>query len=113
LDGLTTGGPQKQEIDHSGSISVPGGTASARLVLGRFVLRPQTPGAQVQVLHLAVDEDRGGVNIGRPVAVGVALGMADVMTVLRRFAADIALQFSCSPLVLRLGYCKFRQYIVT
>jgi hypothetical protein len=59
-----------------------------------FMLRAQAPGAQVEVPGLAVDIDGRGVNIGRPAPVGMALGMADVMTEKRCFTAQIALQFT-------------------
>ena len=57
------------------------------LGISRLVLVAQAPRAQVQLLHLAVDHDGSRVNIRRPVTFGVSLGMADVMTVLRRFTA--------------------------
>jgi hypothetical protein len=59
-----------------------------------LMLGTQAPGAQVKVPSLAVDIDGRGVNIGRPAPVGVALGMADVMTEKRCFTAQIALQFT-------------------
>jgi hypothetical protein len=52
-----------------------------------LVLSTQAPGAQVEVLYLAIDSDISGVDIGRPAAVGMALGVADIMTELRCFPA--------------------------
>ena len=62
-----------------------------------LILCAQAPGAQVKVLCLAIDVHSRRVDIGRPAAVGMALGVADIMTELRRFTAKIALQFSLSP----------------
>jgi len=53
----------------------------------RFVLRAQAPGTQVKVTGFAVDIYRCGVHIGDPAPVGMALGVADVMTEKRRFTA--------------------------
>ncbi len=47
------------------------------------MLRAQAPGAQVEPFRLSLDGDGGRVNIRQPAAVGVALGVADVMTKLR------------------------------
>jgi hypothetical protein len=58
------------------------------------VLRTQAPSAQVEVPGLAIDIDGRGVDIGRPAPVGVAFGMAYIMAKKRRFAAQIALQFT-------------------
>jgi hypothetical protein len=77
----------KKEIDLARSISVRENEMSGRLSFGCFVLGAQASGAKVEVLHLAVNWDGGGVNVGRPVPVGMAFGMADIMTVLRYFAA--------------------------
>jgi hypothetical protein len=63
-----------------------------------FVLVPQAAGAEVKLLGLAVDRDGGRVNIGCPAPVGMAFGVADVRTVLGDFPANIALQFTRSPL---------------
>jgi len=60
---------------------------SGRLGFGHFVLCPQAPGAQVKVLHLAINEDGGGVNISCPAPVSMAFGVADIMTELRDFIA--------------------------
>jgi hypothetical protein len=51
------------------------------------MLCPQTSGAQVEVLCLTIDINSRRMNIRRPAAVGVTLGMADMMTELRCFAA--------------------------
>ena len=54
---------------------------------GDLMLSAQASGAQVKPFWLAIDDDGSGVNIGHPAAVGVALGVADIMTKLRRFSA--------------------------
>jgi hypothetical protein len=76
---------------------------SGGLDFSRFILGTQAPGAQVKSLYLAIDKDAGGVDIGRPAPVGMAFGVADIMTELRRFAAQIALQFPDSPLISSWG----------
>jgi hypothetical protein len=53
----------------------------------RLVLIAQAPGAQVEAFGLAIDVNGGGVYIRRPAAVGVTLGVANVMTELRCFTA--------------------------
>jgi len=60
---------------------------SGGLDFGRFILGTQAPGAQVKVLRLAIDKNSGGMDIGGPTPVGMAFGVADIMTVLRYFAA--------------------------
>ena len=51
----------------------------------------EAPGAEVETFRLAVYGESYGVNIGHPAAVGMPLGMADIMTELRCFPANIAL----------------------
>jgi hypothetical protein len=70
------------------------------LGFGRLVLGAQAPGAQVEVPGLAVDIDRGGVDIGDPATIGMPLGMTDVMAEKRDLTAQIALQFPFSPRIL-------------
>ena len=48
-----------------------------------LVLVAQAPGAQVKPFWLSIDNDGGGMDVGYPAAVGVALGVADIMTELR------------------------------
>ena len=55
--------------------------------LGDFVPGAQAPGAQVKAFWLSVNDNGSRVYIGYPAAVGVALGMADIMTELGRFPA--------------------------
>ena len=50
---------------------------------GDLMLGAQAPGAQVKPFWLSIDSDGGGVNVRHPAAVGVAFGMADIMTELR------------------------------
>jgi hypothetical protein len=54
---------------------------------GYFVLSTQAPGTQVEAFCLTVYGYFGGMDVGPPHPVGVAFGMADVMTELRRFSA--------------------------
>ena len=56
------------------------------------MLGAQASGAQVESFWLAVDIDRSRVNIGHPAAVSALFRVADTMTELRRFTAEIALQ---------------------
>ncbi len=51
------------------------------------MLSTQAPGAQVEAFCPAVYGYLGGMDVGQPHPVGVAFGMADVMTELRRFSA--------------------------
>ena len=60
---------------------------SGRSGFSHFIPGAQAPGAQVKVFHLTIDEDSGGVNIGYPAPVGMAFGVADIMTELRYFIA--------------------------
>ena len=55
-----------------------------------FALGAQAPGAQIKPLRLAVHGDGDRVDIGYPASVGVALGVADVVTELGDFAAYFA-----------------------
>jgi hypothetical protein len=52
-----------------------------------LVLVAQASGAQVEPFWLAVYHDGDRVDIGHPAAVGVPLGVADIMTELRSFSA--------------------------
>ena len=47
---------------------------------GDLMLGTQAPGAKVKPLWLAVNHDGGWVDVRYPAAVGVVLGVADVMT---------------------------------
>jgi hypothetical protein len=51
------------------------------------MLTSQAPGAQVEAFGFAVDINGGRMYIRRPAAVGVTLGMADIMPELRCFTA--------------------------
>jgi len=48
-----------------------------------LMLGTQAPGAKVKPFRLAVNRDGGRVDVRHPAAVGVALGVADVMAELR------------------------------
>jgi len=50
---------------------------------GNLMMGTQAPGTQVEPFHLAVNHDGSRVDVRYPAAVGVALGVADVMTELR------------------------------
>jgi hypothetical protein len=50
-----------------------------------FILGAQAPGTQVELFRLAVDHDGSGVDIGIEPAIGMALGMADILTEHRTF----------------------------
>jgi hypothetical protein len=52
----------------------------------------QAAGAQVHLSGFTLDGDGHRVDIGYPLAVGMPFRVAHVMTELRRFATDIALQ---------------------
>ena len=51
------------------------------------MLGAQASGAKVKSFWLTIYNNGGGMDIGCPAAVGVTLGMADIMTELRRFSA--------------------------
>jgi len=51
------------------------------------MLGAQAPGAKVQPFRLTVYNNSGGVDVGYPAAVGMAFGMANIMTKLRCFSA--------------------------
>ena len=51
------------------------------------MLAAQAARAKVEVLKFPVNGDGGGVYIGRPAAVGMALGMADIVPEIGRLAA--------------------------
>jgi hypothetical protein len=87
----------KKETGRKKPVSICRNAVFRKLDFGCFILGAQAPGAEFEVFHFTVNHDAGGMDIGRPVAVGMALGMADVMTVKRGLAANIALQFPVSP----------------
>ena len=65
------------------------------LILGsfsHFIMSAQASGAQVEVFGLAIDNDGGRVHVGYPGALGMALGVADIITGLRYFPAQITFQ---------------------
>jgi hypothetical protein len=79
------------------SVAWKNGTGERELNLSELrelVPGAQAPGAQVEPLGAAVNGDRGRVNIGRPAPVGMALGVADIMTEKRGFPAYVALHLS-------------------
>jgi hypothetical protein len=65
------------------------------------VLGAQAPGAEVHPFRLALYGDGYGVDVGRPLPVGVAFGMAYIMAEHRRFTAQVALQALYS-----FDYCR-------
>ncbi len=60
------------------------------------MLTAQASGAQIEMFGLTINNNGSRVNVRHPVALGVALGVADIITILRRFSADIALQSQIS-----------------
>ena len=48
-----------------------------------LMLTAQTPSAKVKPFRLTVDNYGGGMDIGHPAPVGVALGVTDIMAELR------------------------------
>jgi hypothetical protein len=57
------------------------------------VLAAQAPGAQVKLLGLTIYCQGNRVDIRHPTTVGTPFRMADIMTELRGFAAQITLQY--------------------
>jgi len=57
------------------------------LSVSDFLLRTQTPGAEVHPFCLSINVYRCGMDIGYPAAISAALGVTDIMTELRRFTA--------------------------
>jgi hypothetical protein len=57
-----------------------------------LVLGSQTPGAHIELFRFTIDHDCGRMDIRIKPAVGVLLGMADILTEHWTFAANIALQ---------------------
>ena len=47
---------------------------------GDLVLAAQASGAQVKSFWLTINDYGGRVDVGYPLAIGVTLGMADIMT---------------------------------
>ena len=62
-------------------------TTKGLFSFGDLMPGAQASGAQVEPFWLAINRNSGRVNIRQPEAVGVALGVADVMTELRCFTA--------------------------
>jgi hypothetical protein len=59
----------------------------------RFLAGAHTARAKVHFLGFIVFENGDGVNIGHPHTFGMTHRMTDIITKLRCFTADIALQF--------------------
>ena len=57
-----------------------------------LIVGAEAPRAQVDPLHLAVDGNPDGMDVGRPAAVGMPLGVTHVMPELRRFSTYFTLQ---------------------
>ena len=60
---------------------------------GSLVMGAQAAGAEIEPGGFAIDFDSHRVRIGVRTLIGMAFRMANVMTELWRFAADITLQF--------------------
>jgi hypothetical protein len=56
------------------------------------MLSTQAPGAQVEPFWFAIYKNGSRVNIGHPAALSMTLGMAHIITKLRRFTTQITLQ---------------------
>ena len=57
------------------------------------MLATQTSGAQVEFLGLTIYDQGNRVDIRHPPTIGASLGVADIMTELRGFPAQITLQY--------------------
>lgn len=75
------------------------------LNFGYFIIGAEAAGAEVETNHLSTEHETGGMDVGSPIAVGVPLGMADVMTEHGSFPTKIALQFR-TPLNREKDYCN-------
>ena len=69
------------------------------------MLSTQTPGAQVEPFWFAIYNNGRRVDVGHPAAVSMTLGVAHIMTKLRRFTTQITLQ-NFFPLTNGLNLCK-------
>jgi hypothetical protein len=77
---------------------------------GRLLLGTDTAGAEIEPFGHTVDFEGDRMNIRCPAPVGMALGMADIMPKLGRFAADITFhRWSGSPLTNVLFYYRMPQ----
>jgi hypothetical protein len=63
------------------------------LGLSCFILRAQASGAEIETSGATVNLNGNRVNIRQPFALGMPFGMADVLSELRSFTAQITLQF--------------------
>ena len=61
------------------------------------MLGAQAPGAQVELFGLTIYYQGNRVDIRHPTTIGVSFGVADIMTELRGFRAQITLQLSFLP----------------
>jgi hypothetical protein len=63
-----------------------------RGLAGGFLLGAQTPGADVDALPFALDDDGGFADIGQPAPLGMALGVGYVIPDLWFLATQLTLQ---------------------
>ena len=73
----------------------------------QLVLGAQAPRTELEPLLLVAYQYRGAVDVGRPPAVGVALGMAHVVPELRPLATQITLSHR-PPLALDKAYVYYK-----
>ncbi len=55
------------------------------------MLTAKAPGADVDLFSLAIDYERGFLNVRRPLSLGVTIRVADVMPELDAFPANLTL----------------------
>jgi len=78
--------------EESGPLGIP---ACRSGLASQFLLGAQALHADFELLRLSVDGQGRGVHIGQPTSVGVAFGVAHVMTGFRYLAANLALCHRC------------------
>jgi hypothetical protein len=75
---------------------IDGAPERVKLFSFDLVLGADASGAEVKLFGFAFNHHRRGMNIGFEAAVGMPLGMADVLTEHRCFPTNITLQGVCS-----------------
>lgn len=79
------------------------GTPACRSGLAsQLLLGAQALHANVELSRLSIDGQGRGVYVGQPTSVGVALGVAHVMTGSRYLAANLALCHRLSTVLIRI-----------
>lgn len=85
--------------EESGPLLIP---ACRSGLTPQFLLGAQALHADVELSRRSVDGQGRGVYVGQPTSVGVALGVAHVMTGFRYLAADLALCHRLSNVLIRI-----------